>query len=196
MEAEKGRPEQRRDQPQDALSRLLLPLGPIFGVAFLLVTVSTFYEVVMRYAFNAPTIWVHETTTALTALCFAFAGAYCLGTNRHIRVVLLYDAVSPPVRRILDIVICLVGAAACALMAWAAWSFAYKAFFTPTGRFHLETTGSAWNPPTPAIVKAALFIILCVMCVQFLLQAFRHLRRDPDANAGDDTSREFQPGDV
>lgn len=179
MTVEDGLPEEKRDDPQDGLSRLLLPLGPVFGIAFLLVTLFTLYEVLMRYAFNAPTIWVHETTTALTALCFAFAGAYCLGTDRHIRVVLIYDAVSPPARRILDVVISLVGAAACALMAWAAWSFAYKAFFTPTGRLHFETSGSAWNPPTPAIVKAALFVILCVMCLQFLLQALRHLRRDP-----------------
>ena len=186
--------EEVRDEAHDPLSRLLLPLAPVFAGAFLLITASTFYEVVARYVFNAPTIWVHETTTALTALCFAFGGAYCLGTNRHIRVVLLYDAVSPRVRYMLDIAISLVGAAACALMAWAAWSFAYKAFFMPTGQMHLETSGSAWNPPTPAIVKAALFIILCVMCIQFLLQAIAHLRRGPtDANR---SGPEQEIGDV
>lgn len=168
-----------RDIPQDPLSRLLTPLGLIFGIGFLLVTIFSFYEVVMRYVFDAPTIWVHETTTTLTALCFAFAGVYCLGTDRHIRVVLLYDLVSARVRRVLDVIISLVGAAACALMAWAAYEFAHKAFFTPSGRFHLETSGSAWDPPAPAIVKAALFIVLCVMCIQFLLQAFGHLRRNP-----------------
>lgn len=167
------------DVPQDPLSAALMPLAPIFAVAFLLVTAFSFYEVVMRYVFNAPTIWVHETTIAVTALCFAFGGAYCLATDRHIRVVLVYDQVSPPMRRRLDIVICLVGAASCALMAWAAWSLASKAFFMPGGQFRLETSGSAWNPPTPAIVKATLFILLCVMCLQFLLQAVGHIRRDP-----------------
>ena len=167
------------DIPQDALSRLLMPLGPPVAIAFLLITAFTFYEVVMRYIFNAPTIWVHETTIALTALSFAFGGAYCLATDRHIRVVLLYDSAGPRTKRWLDVAISLVGAAACALMAWAAWSLAYKAFYTPTGDFRLETSGSAWNPPTPAIVKAVLFIVLCVMCVQFILQAVRHFRRDP-----------------
>jgi C4-dicarboxylate transporter DctQ subunit len=186
--------EEVRDEAHDPLSRLLLPLAPVFAAAFLLITAFTFYEVVMRYVFNAPTIWVHETTTALTALCFAFGGAYCLGTNRHIRVVLLYDSVSPRVRRLLDVAISLVGAAACALMAWAAWSFAYKAFFTPTGQMHLETSGSAWNPPTPAIVKAVLFVILCVMCIQFLLQAIAHLRREPTDENHSGPEREL--GDV
>ncbi|MCQ8782395.1 TRAP transporter small permease subunit [Mangrovibrevibacter kandeliae] len=175
--------EEVRDVPQDPLSALLLPLGRPFAVAFLLIVAFSFYEVVMRYVFDAPTIWVHETTTALTALCFAFGGAYCLGTDRHIRVVLLYDHVSPRVRRILDVVISLVGAAACAMMAWAAWSLAYKAFYTPGGQFRLETSGSAWNPPTPAIVKSVLFVVLCLMCLQFLLQALRHARRDAGVDA-------------
>lgn len=173
-------------QPQDGLSRYLVPLGRPVSVGFLAVTAFTFYEVVMRYAFNAPTGWVHETTTALTALCFAFGGAYCLGTDRHIRVVLLYDAIGPGARRWLDVGISAVGAASCALMAWAAWSLAYEAFWTPTGDFRIETSGSAWNPPTPAIVKAFLFVVLCVMCVQFVLQMIRHLRRDPgDTHHGD-----------
>ncbi len=165
--------------PQDPLSRWLVPLGRPVSILFLLITAFSFYEVVMRYVFNAPTIWVHETTIALTAICFAFGGAYCLGTDRHIRVVLLYDQAGPRLRRWLDISISLVGALACALMGWAAWSLAYKAFFTPQGGFRLETSGSAWNPPTPAIVKALLFVTLCVMCLQFLLQALRHFRRAP-----------------
>jgi len=172
--------------PQDGLSRLLVPLGPPVAVAFLVVTAISFYEVVMRYVFNAPTQWVHETTITLTAICFAFGGAYCLATDRHIRVVLLYDAVGPRARRGLDVAISLVGALACALMAWAAWDLAHKAFFTPQGGFRIETSGSAWNPPTPAIVKAVLFVTLCLMCGQFVLQALRHLRRDPgDTHHGD-----------
>jgi C4-dicarboxylate transporter, DctQ subunit len=165
--------------PQDPLSRWLVPLGRPISIGFLLITAFSFYEVVMRYVFNAPTIWVHETTIALTAVCFAFGGAYCLGTDRHIRVVLLYDQAGPHMRRWLDIAISLVGAVACALMAWAASDLAYKAFFTPQGAFRLETSGSAWNPPTPAIVKALLFVTLCVMCLQFLLQALSHFRRAP-----------------
>jgi TRAP-type C4-dicarboxylate transport system permease small subunit len=165
--------------PQDPLSRVLVPLGRPIAVAFLLVTAFTFLEVVLRYVFDRPTIWVHETTIALTAICFAFGGAYCLATDRHIRVVLIYDVVPPRARRWLDVGISLVGAVACALMAWAAWGLASKAYFTPQGAFRLETSGSAWNPPFPAIVKGLLFLTLCVMCAQFLLQALRHIRRGP-----------------
>ena len=174
--------ESQRDEsvvPQDPLSTWLAPLGRPVSIAFLVVTAITFYEVVMRYVFDAPTSWVHETTIAVTGVCFAFGGAYCLAVDKHIRVVLVYDALSPGVRRWFDVVISLVGCAACALMAWAAWGLASKAFWMPSGVFRLETTGSAWNPPTPAIVKAVLLGMLCVMTIQFALQAIRHLRRPP-----------------
>ena len=182
--------------PQDRLSAWMTAMGRPFGIVFLFVTAFTFYEVVMRYVFNSPTEWVHETTTAMAAICFAFGGVYCLATDRHIRVVLIYDAVGPRTRRILDVLICLVGTAATGLMAWASWDLAYKAFFRPTGEFRLETTGTAWNPPTPAIVKPFLFAMLCVMCAQFALQTIRHLRRDPMAGSGERDPGQVQTGDA
>ncbi|MBK1699170.1 TRAP transporter small permease subunit [Rhodovibrio salinarum] len=175
--------ESGRDQfgvPQDRLSAVLAPLGRPISIIFVLITVFTFYEVVMRYVFNSPTFWVHETTTALAAFCFAFGGAYCVAIDKHIRVVLIYDAVSPHIRRWLDVGISFIGCAACALMSWACWTLVAKAFWMPSGQFRMETSGSAWNPPTPAIIKAVLFVMLCAMTVQFLLQAIRHIRRDPN----------------
>lgn len=183
-------------EAQDPLSRLLLPLARPLSVAFLLITAFTFFEVVMRYVFNMPTRWVHETTIALSAICFAFGGAYCLATDKHIRMIVVYDAVSPRVRRWLDVGISLIGCLACMLMAWAASGLAYKAFWTPTGNFRLETTGSAWNPPTPAIVKAVLFITLCLMTVQFALQLLQHLRRDPADDIRPRTPDESPPDNV
>ncbi|MBK1670222.1 C4-dicarboxylate ABC transporter permease [Rhodovibrio sodomensis] len=181
--------ESGRDQfgtPQDRVSAVLVPLARPVSIIFVFITVFTFYEVVMRYVFNAPTFWVHETTTALAAGCFAFGGAYCVAIDKHIRVVLLYDTVSPNIRRWLDVGISLIGCASCTLMSWAAWDMVSEAFWMPSGEFRMETSGSAWNPPTPAIVKAVLFVMLCTMAVQFLLQTVRHIRRDP--------SRESQPG--
>ena len=182
-------------RPQDPISALIAPVGLPVAIAFILITLFTFYEVVMRYVFNAPTFWVHETTTAMTALCFAFGGAYCLALDRHIRVVLIYDALPPVARKWIDVLISLLGTIACALMSWAAWSLAYKAFYTPTGDFRLERTGSDWNPPTPAIVKTTLFIILCLMCAQFALQTVRNIRRKP---SDDDRApaNEAPPADV
>lgn len=187
---------EQKDVPQDGLSVWLAKLGRPFGIVFLFITAFTFYEVVMRYVFNAPTQWVHETTTALSAVCFAFGGVYCLATDRHIRVVLIYDALGPRGRRVMDVLISIIGMAATGLMAWASSGLAWKAFFRPTGEFRFETTGTAWNPPTPVIVKTFLFLSLCIMCAQFALQTLRHLRRDPMVDpVGHDPSK-VQTGDA
>lgn len=191
--------ESGRDQfgtPQDHLSAVLAPLARPVSIIFVFITVFTFYEVVMRYLFNAPTFWVHETTTALAAVCFAFGGAYCVAIDKHIRVVLIYDTVSPNIRRWLDVCISLIGCASCSLMSWAAWGLVAKAFWMPSGDFRMETSGSAWNPPTPAIVKAVLFVMLCIMAVQFLLQAIRHVRRDPRQESQSGAPGEETPENV
>ena len=48
-------------------------LGEKASFVFLLAVALTFYEVVLRYFFNAPTTWVHEISIALTATAFIIA---------------------------------------------------------------------------------------------------------------------------
>jgi TRAP-type mannitol/chloroaromatic compound transport system permease small subunit len=43
------------------------------------------YEVVARYAFNAPTIWVFDTTYMLYGTLFMLGAAYALHKGAHIR---------------------------------------------------------------------------------------------------------------
>ncbi|MGE4373758.1 MAG: TRAP transporter small permease subunit [Xanthobacter sp.] len=167
----------------DVVSKGVAWLGKPFSLIFIFTTAIAVLEVIMRYVFDSPTIWVHETTTALTALCFAFGGAYCLAIDKHIRVVLIYDHVGPAAKRWMDVGISAVCTCVCALMSYASFGMVYKALFTPWGALRLETSGSAWNPPFPAMVKTFLFLILIVMTLQFLGQLIGHLRRKPDADA-------------
>ena len=51
-------------------------------------------EVVLRYVFNSPTIWAHETTIFLCGIAFVYGGLYCAARDSHIRVVLIYDAIA------------------------------------------------------------------------------------------------------
>src|SRR5262245_40505338 len=43
------------------------------------------YEVVARYAFNAPTIWVFDTTYMLYGTLFMLGASYALHKGAHIR---------------------------------------------------------------------------------------------------------------
>ena len=49
------------------------------------------YEVVVRYVFNAPTIWAYEFAYMVYGAHFMLGAAYCLLKKGHIRTDLLYD---------------------------------------------------------------------------------------------------------
>ena len=157
------------------LDHFIAKIGKGFSFLFLVSGCVIVFEVVARYVFGSPTIWAHETTTLLCALCFAFGGAYCLAKDTHIRIVVVYEKVPLRFRRYLDIFNTTVGLIWGGFLVWAGWLLVEKSWFTPQGALHMETTGSAWNPPFPAIIKLFLFIILIVMTAQFLLKLFKLL---------------------
>ncbi len=55
-----------------------------------------FFEVVMRYIFNMPTIWVHEASFLLFGMQYLLAGAFALLHGAHVRVDVIYNLL--PVR--------------------------------------------------------------------------------------------------
>lgn len=50
-----------------------------------------FFEVVMRYVFNMPTIWVHEASFLLLGMQYLLAGGFALLHGAHVRVDVLYN---------------------------------------------------------------------------------------------------------
>ncbi|MGP4842988.1 TRAP transporter small permease subunit [Marinobacter sp. 1Y8] len=50
-----------------------------------------FFEVVMRYLFNMPTIWVHEASYLLLGMQYLLAGAFAMLHGAHVRVDVLYN---------------------------------------------------------------------------------------------------------
>ncbi|MFG6500045.1 TRAP transporter small permease subunit [Sulfitobacter sp. 1A13191] len=159
------------------LGRGIDRLGVIFAFAILASAVILGIEVVLRYVFNAPTIWAHETVIFLNATAFVYGGLYVVSRDAHIRVVLIYDYLSRPWRRILDVVISLVCLVATAFFGWAAWQSLVRAVWTPSGAIRLESSGSAWDPPTPGLLKIFLFSILVIMAVQFAVLAWNYMTR-------------------
>lgn len=165
------------DEHAGLLGRALNSIGVFFALGILCSAGILFLEVVLRYAFDSPTIWVHETVIFINACAFVFGGLFVAARNAHIRVVLIYDTLSARWRRLFDIAISLACAVASAFFAWAAWQSVKKAAWTPQGEFRLETSGSAWSPPTPGLLKIFLFVILILMTIQFAIFAFNYLRK-------------------
>lgn len=159
------------------LGRAVDKVGYIFAAGIVLAALILLLEVFLRYLFNAPTIWAHETTVFLCGISFVFGGLYCTCRNTHIRVVLLYDHFSARVRRVADVLISLVSALASGFFAYAAYHMVERAVVTPSGDIRLETTGSAWSPPTPALIKIFILVVMVLLVVQFLILAVNYAKR-------------------
>jgi len=149
----------------------------LFAAGLVAAALILLLEVFLRYVLGSPTLWAHETTIFLCSMAFVFGGLYCTCRNKHIRVVLIYDHLSPRWRRGADVLISFSCALASGFFAWASWSMVKRAVLTPSGQLRLETTGSAWSAPTPALIKVFILVVMALLVVQFLILAVNYARR-------------------
>lgn len=178
----------RDGHPPEIRSRLdawIAKSGHVFAWAIFFAFAASVYEVVARYVFNKPTIWAHETTTFLIAVIFLVGGPVALARDKHIRVRVIYDAISPRARRWLDVLNSLIAFVFLAGLTYAGWTMAWKATHNPNGEIHFQTTGTAWNPPTPALIKITILICAAVMLVQTVLHLIDALRRRVPGRTGE-----------
>jgi len=77
-----------------------------FLTLFLIGTMS--YEVVARYAFNAPTAWSYDSSYMIGGSMMILGASYTLLHKGHVRVDLLYDRFAFRTRQIIDLVFTIV----------------------------------------------------------------------------------------
>ncbi|QOR38920.1 TRAP transporter large permease subunit [Billgrantia diversa] len=61
------------------------------------------YEVLVRYAFNSPTNWAHESMTLMFGMQYLIAGGFALREGGHVRVDILYSRARPINKAALDL---------------------------------------------------------------------------------------------
>lgn len=64
--------------------------GKTFAWCIMILTLSTCYEVFVRYALNAPTVWAFDMSVQMYGSLFMMAGAYALSQDAHVRGDVLY----------------------------------------------------------------------------------------------------------
>lgn len=138
-------------------------------------------EVFLRYGFNNPTSWVHESVVFLVAVTFALGGPAALARNSHIRVKVLYDSAGPRLKCWMDRFNDLVTLGFCLAMSYAAFHMFWRASHNPLGEWQLERSGTSWNPPFPALVKGMILFALALMTLQALLHLVQSIRARPAA---------------
>lgn len=78
--------------------------GKAISILVVCMTGILCWEVILRYAFNAPTIWAHEVSCHIFAAYSVLGGAYVLLVNEHVRSDVVYARFSPRGRAILDLI--------------------------------------------------------------------------------------------
>ncbi|MBE0584939.1 MAG: TRAP transporter small permease subunit [Desulfofustis sp.] len=156
---------------ENALDRWVIKVGNVVMWLYVAAVLISFYEVIMRYFFDSPTVWVHETTIAIVGMSMAYGGIYCYSTDSHIRVNLFTDLFPDRVQKILAIIVDTLTLVFSIGGGYAMYYMATRAVINPAGGFYMQRSGSAMNSVWPTITK--LFILLVFICL--VAQAFLHL---------------------
>jgi len=172
------------------LDRIVDGFGMIGGVLILCNAVFITYEVVMRYVFNAPTIWVQEVSIYLTILSGFLALAYALKENAHVKV----DFVSVHLRGrtalALEILAALMAILFVAVLGWEGIVMALKTF---EAHEHSPTLlrVPVWIPQSFIPLGAALLLLEYLRLAARLIGRFFSGESTPPA-----TARSFWAGPV
>jgi TRAP-type mannitol/chloroaromatic compound transport system permease small subunit len=126
----------------------------IFVFMFLMV-----YEVIARYFFERPTIWVHELCGYLFAAYVALSGGWVLLEKGHVAVDIIYQYFPRKLKYTADIVVSIISLFMFIVLFWQGYKFAWHAF--STGQHSHTLFGPLLWP-----VKA----MLPIGCVFFILQ--------------------------
>ena len=132
--------------------------------------VTILYEVIARYAFNAPTVWAFDITFMLHGALFMLTGGYALQRHAHVRIDVLSTRLPLPIQHAANLLsYVLFFLPAVWIFAVAAIRRAYSAYVT--GEVEIV---SSWGPFVWPFFTA-LAIGLAILWLQSFIEAVRHV---------------------
>ena len=78
--------------------------GRLFALVQIFLVVTITYEVVVRYFFHAPTVWVFESSAMANGASFMLACGYALSKGAHVRTDIFWDKYSERRKGVIDLV--------------------------------------------------------------------------------------------
>jgi TRAP-type mannitol/chloroaromatic compound transport system permease small subunit len=78
-------------------------IGRAFAWGIFILTAAVMYEVIMRYFFNAPTLWAFDFTIQMYGAVFMMGGASAMSTKTHVKADMYYNKLSEKGQAILDL---------------------------------------------------------------------------------------------
>jgi len=127
------------------------------------------YEVIARYAFNAPTQFAFELTLFIWSYACLLGGGYVLLHRAHVNVDIFYNRLPPRGRAIIDLCTAPIIFIFVGVLVWQGWAVFWNSF-----SFLEHSTVSRWNPPIYPI-KIALPIGAGLVLLQALVKFIRDI---------------------
>jgi len=131
------------------------------------------YEVAVRYVFNEPTNWAHETSGFMFGSFFMLLGGYALYSKSHIAMDLLYSRWSPRKQAIADLFTHLLLFFFVGALFWVGGEWAWKAML------RLEHSRTAWGPaiwPFKLMVPIGALLLLLAGIAKFIRDLYMAIR--------------------
>jgi TRAP-type mannitol/chloroaromatic compound transport system permease small subunit len=154
----------------DAFSR---KEGEIASLLMIPLTLVVIYEVIMRYVFDAPTIWGFELTTLLYGIHYMLGLAYTQVHGGHVKVDVVLARFPGRTQAVVNIFTSIVIFLP-VMTALTIWSFKY-AFTSFAG---LEHSSTSWAPPIYPFkfIMAVSFLFLLIQGISDLLKNIKALK--------------------
>ncbi len=151
------------------IDRIVEKQAEVSSLLMVVLVLLLCYEVVMRYFFNAPTVWGLEVTTFIFGVHFAMGYSYTEFFDGHVRVDIFSSKLPRRVQDILYLVLTtVITLPLVAMLGIWAWDSA----ITSTRMF--EALSSAWAPPIwpVKLLMAAGFTLLFLQVLSNLIKRF------------------------
>ncbi|SMX22837.1 TRAP transporter small permease subunit [Boseongicola aestuarii] len=153
--------------------RVSVFIGRVTMMMIILLTSVMLYEVLLRYVFEAPTLWANELSLWLAGFVFLCAGLYAMQQRSHIRIFLLYDICPRWMQRLFDTI-------STVLIVLFAFFLVYGGYGEALDKlWRWETFGTAFDPPIPATLKPTVLIIVSLVAIQAVVNLISDWNAEP-----------------
>ncbi len=140
-------------------------IGRTISWLVLIMALVMFLIVILRYAFNLGWVWMQESVTYMHGIAFMMAASYTLLKEEHVRIDIIYGAINPRKKAIVDIFgVFFLLLPTCFLIFYYSYPYVMDSWRV------LETSKQAGGLPGIFILKTILLIVPVLLALQGISQ--------------------------
>ena len=143
--------------------------GYLASALFIAIGFIVSYEVIMRYLFNSPTIWVNEVSRFLQIWATYLALTYSFHKKDFIRITVIYDRLNENGKKLLDFISFVFIIIFSSFVVYYGWLIAYDSL--KVGR----TSSTILDVPS-FLTELAIPLCFAFLVLRVILEAIRYIR--------------------